>query len=170
MASLVQTLIDNLDEQLDCYNKILELQEIKTGVIVNNQVEDLQKVSAVERELVGRVSRLERERERVLKDIAMVLNQKEDDLSMLRLAELIGQEKEESKTLIRLRESLIAKLQQVKEKNNQNAQLVEHALNYVEFTLNALQTSSTVPGATAYEGKGQVIENEGYRHYFDAKQ
>lgn len=171
MASLVETLITNLTEQLDGYEKILELQDIKTNVIIHNQVESLQEVSGVERELVGRVSRLEREREKLMSDIAMVLNQEEKDLSMLRLAELIGKQKHESDTLINLREKLMTVLQQVKEKNKQNANLVEQALNYVDFTLNAIHSnSSTSPHNNGYEDIGQQGDKDSSTHYFDAKQ
>ncbi|WP_157950120.1 flagellar protein FlgN [Vallitalea okinawensis] len=170
MASLMNDLTSNLKEQLACYKSLLQLQQVKSEVIIANVIEDLQKVSAVERELVGRVSRLERERERLIKDIAIVLNKKEKDLSILRLAELIGQDKTESKQLIEIREKLLDTIQELKGKNTQNANLVDQALNYVDFTMNALQTSRVMPSASAYAGKGQAVEQQSGQRYFDAKQ
>lgn len=170
MASLVEDLIQNLEDQFQCYKQVLHIQDDKTKAIVDNHLDKVHQVTSLENELVGKISRLERQRITIISDIALVLNKKEEELTVLRLTELLKNSQEESHKLLELRSAIVEVINQLKDINQQNKMLMDHALHYVEFTINAIQTSRSIPDTSNYASKGKAIQKSQGTHYFDAKQ
>ena len=87
MASLMENLIDVLDKECNEYDKLLGLSQEKTPIIVSGNLENLQKITDEEQELVVKVNSLEKMRLEVVADIANVLNK---DVATLKLADIIA--------------------------------------------------------------------------------
>lgn len=171
MASLIESLIDNLTEQCQTYDEVLKLQQPKMDAIVGNQLDEVQRVTKREHEYAGQLARLERERGTIIEDIALVLNKEPKDLTIAHLNELLQEGTEEHKRLASLRETLITTMRELKEINQQNEKLIHHALDYIDFTVNALHTSRSMPEGHGYAAGGQAYDSSGVmRNYFDAKQ
>lgn len=171
MASLIESLITNLEEQSTIYDEVLLLQDPKTEAIVENNLEDVQRVTKRENELAGQIARLERQRATVIEDIALVLNKKVEELTMSKLASLLKEGSKEHADLLGLREKLLQVTTELKNKNKQNEQLIHHALDYIDFTVNALHSSRTMPEGNGYAAGGQSYNSNGtLTNYFDAKQ
>lgn len=86
MASLMENLIAVLEQESNEYEGLLSLSQKKTPVIVSGNLEELQKITDDEQELVSRINRLEKRRIETTADIANVLNR---DVTTLKLANLI---------------------------------------------------------------------------------
>ena len=86
MASLLENLIDVLDSENAQYEKLVTLAEGKTSAIVAGDIENLGKIMEEEQEIVGRIQRMEKERDKFLADIANVVNR---DVETLKLIDLI---------------------------------------------------------------------------------
>ena len=90
MASLMENLIDVLGRESDEYEGLLALSQKKTQVIASANLENLQKITDEEQEVVDRISRLEKKRAEVTADIANVLNKDVENLKLSNLVEMMS--------------------------------------------------------------------------------
>jgi len=149
MAGMLDQLINIMGEQSERYEELLGLAKEKRDIIILNDIENLQKVTHLENLVISQSQKLERKRITVVSDIALVLNQKEDDLTLSKLIELMeGQEGQDK--LIELKEKFKVVIEDLKEHNDQNTQLVQNALDYLDFNSNlirgAMSNHSLYPG------------------------
>ena len=84
MASLMENLIEVLCQESDEYEGLLDLSQKKTQIIASADLEELQRITDDEQELVDRLNRLEKKRVEVTKDIANVLNR---DVGKMKLSD-----------------------------------------------------------------------------------
>ena len=90
MASLMENLISLLEQENDEYEKLLELSMQKTPVIIEGDISKLEKITDEEQIIVGKVNRLDKEREQVMQDIATVLNKDVQTLKLGKLTALLS--------------------------------------------------------------------------------
>lgn len=171
MASLMENLIEVLDKECSEYEGLLTLSRKKTSIIVDNNLEHLQKITDEEQELVGRVNQLDKQRMEITADIANVLNK---DVTTLKLVNLIGMlegRPAEQKALAESHDRLQAAVKELQRVNEQNRELLQNALEMVEFEMNLLQATKTAPETANYTrnayNAGDMI---GVTRGFDAKQ
>ena len=74
MASLMENLLDVLEQEDVAYKELLGLSMKKTPVIVKGDVTSLQAITDEEQNVVSRINHLDQKREEVMQDIANVLN------------------------------------------------------------------------------------------------
>jgi len=164
MAGMVDQLVEILDEQSTRYEELLGLSLEKRDVIIANDVEMLQKINHLENLVISQNQKLEKKRQEVVTDMALVLNQKEAELTLSRLIELMeGQE--EQQALVNARDKIKKVLEELKEVNKHNGELVQNALEYIEYSTNLMRSST---GQTAYfpGSDDPYIDETGY---IDAK-
>ncbi len=172
MASLMENLIQVLDQECSEYEGLLTLSKKKTRVIASANLEDLQRITDDEQEVVGRINRLEKKRIEVTADIANVLNRDVESLKLSKLVELMAARPEEQAKLAQARDGLQNAVQELRRINEQNKDLLESALGMVEFELNLLQATKTAPETANYtknaynSGAQMGVTSKG----FDAKQ
>lgn len=172
MASLMENLIDVLNRECAEYEGLLALSQKKTPIIASGSLEDLQKITDDEQNVVVRINHLEKQRIEVTKDIANVLNR---DVNNLKLANLISMlagrpaEQEQLETVHDRLQTAVYGLQRV---NEQNKELLTNALEMVEFEMNLLQSMKAAPETANYNrgaytsGDTMGVPGRG----FDAKQ
>ena len=140
MASLMETLIDVLNQECIEYEGLLELSQRKTPVIIKGDLEELQKITDEEQDYAGRVTTLEKQRSAVYADIANVINK---DVNTLKLDYLISMLENRPAE----RDALAAAHQRV---NEQNKELLTNALEMVEFEMNLVQAMKAAPETADY--------------------
>lgn len=138
MASLVEELISVLEEECEIYDKLLPIAEEKTNVIIRNDLETLRKITIQEHDTVDKVSALERKRERVIFDIATVLNQDKNTLNLAKIVELLEKQPKEQKILAELHNRLKGTVSRLVDVNFQNKSLIEQSLEMIEFNMNLI--------------------------------
>ncbi len=172
MASLMENLIDTLGQESREYEQLLALTRKKTRIIASANLEDLQKITDDEQQIVSRISNLEKKRVEVTADIANVLNR---DVTQLKLADLVdmmsGRAADQEK-LAAVHDSLKVTVRELQRINEQNKTLLEDALEMVQFEMNLLQASKAAPETAnytrnAYNSGAQMGVSNGN---FDAKQ
>lgn len=168
MAGLIHNLIRTLDEQKECYAGLLTLAQYKTDSIVNREMELLEEVLKREQEFIGRSGRLEKQREEILKDIANVLNINFQELTISKLILKLEKTPQEQEKLKELRADMLAIIEEIKEQNQTNEALLNQSLEFIDFTLHALQSMKTQP-SPGYEDKGHDVK-QANTSFFDAKQ
>lgn len=172
MASLMENLIQVLDKEGSEYELLLELSMKKTQFIVSGDLEQLQKITDEEQIVVSKISHLEARRIEATKDIANVLNKDVTTLKLASLVQMLEGRPEEQQKLALVHDKLQQAVQNMKKINEQNRELIRHALELVEFDMNLVQAMKVAPETANYNkgaySAGSVI-GEG-QSGFDAKQ
>lgn len=165
MASLIDDLINTLEEQNEIYEKLLEIASKKKVAIIENNIENLQEIVSKENTIVGRSLRLDKKRIELFNDMAIVLNKKDINLSDIILA-MKG--KECQNKLTQIKEKIQNVLPKLKILNDQNQELIKMSMDYVEYSMNLIRGgTSGIP--TYYDSAGNEI-NGSEQKMFDAKQ
>lgn len=166
MASLIHELIDTLNEQNNIYESLLDVASKKKVTIIQNDVPTLQQFIKDENLLIGRNQRLEKKRLELFYDIATVLG-KPLNITLKQIIEAI-KDKEGEKELIQIREKMLQTLPKLKAINDQNQELLQMSMDFVDFSINVIR-SSTEQRPTYYDMLGNEI-NSSDTKMFDAKQ
>ena len=172
MASLMEVLIDVLEQENQEYEKLLSLSMRKTSVIVSENLEELTKITDEEQFIVSRINNLDNQRNEAVNDIASVLNKDVDKLKIVDLIRMLSARPEEQEKLAIVFDKLRENVRGVKRANEQNRELIKDALELVQFNMNVLQSMNKAPESANYNrGAYNTGDLIGTSHMtFDAKQ
>ena len=172
MASLMEVLIDVLEQENQEYEKLLSLSMRKTSVIVSEDLTELTRITDEEQIIVGRINRLDHQRNEAVNDIADVLNKDVDKLKIVDLIKMLAGRTEEQEKLAAVFDRLRENVRGVKRANEQNGELIRDALELVQFNMNVLQSMNKAPESANYNrGAYNTGDMIGTSHMtFDAKQ
>ena len=172
MASLMENLMDLLEKENGEYEKLLELSMQKTPVIIEGNIEKLNKITDEEQIIVGRVNRLDKEREKVMHDIATVLNKAVQTLKLGQLVKLLAERPEQQNRLSQIHTRLKITMDQMVRVNNRNRELIQSSLEMVEYNMNVLKSMKAAPETANYTksayNSGSTMGS--VQKSFDAKQ
>ena len=172
MASLMEVLIDVLEKENLEYEKLLTLSMKKTPVIVSEDLEELSKITDEEQIIVSRINHLDNQRNEAINDIANVLNKDVNQLKIVDLIKMLAARPEEQEKLAAVFDKLQQNVRNVKRTNEQNRELIEQALELVQFNMNVLQAVNKAPETANYNrgaySTGDMIGTS--NKAFDAKQ
>lgn len=172
MASLMENLIEVLGQENSEYEVLLELSRKKTPIIVSGDLEELQKITDDEQKMVNRIANLEKQRMEITVDIANVLNKDVRTLKLTDLIAMLSARTAEQKELAKVHDALKASVRGLQRINEQNRELLNNALEMVEFELNLLQAMKAAPETANYNRGAYSAGNIMGTHSkgFDAKQ
>ena len=172
MASLMEVLIDVLEKENQEYENLLTLSMKKTPVIVSEDLEELSKITDEEQIIVSRINHLDNQRNEAINDIANVLNKDVNQLKIVDLIKMLAARPEEQEKLAAVFDKLQQNVRNVKRTNEQNRELIEQALELVQFNMNVLQAVNKAPETANYNkgayNTGDMIGMS--NKAFDAKQ
>lgn len=169
MASLIEELIMVLGDEEKVYAEIIPVAEEKTRVIVNNDLQSLNSITEEEQALIGRISKLERKRQEVIRNIGIVMNKKESELNFITIIDLLkGQEKEQEE-LRKLHDKLKRTIDALKLINERNQMLIKQSIEMIDFDINLMQSLRTSPGVGQYNTSSEVEIQGMNKGMFDAK-
>ena len=83
MASLIENLITELNEEYAVYEQLLQVSMEKTSAIVSNDLDRLKATTDKEQFLVDTVTGLESDRRQTMSNIATVLNKKSTEITIM---------------------------------------------------------------------------------------
>ena len=173
MASLMENLMELLEEEAKGYEELLEISKQKTKVIVSNDVNALLQITEKEQPVVDRVNAIDKRRIETMQDIANVMNRNAAELTLPVLVELLGKRPAEQERLAQATDHLKRVAGDTARINDQNRELIQNALELVEFDLNIIRGLKAAPQTAEYTRGAQ---NAGSRMgmpvsgRFDAKQ
>ena len=150
MASLIEDLIDTLDNENKEYTKLLDLSMQKTAVIVKGDIKKLQEIVAKEQLIVDDINILEKKREEGLDDISNVLNIPNEELTLKRLIEIMNKQPKEHAALIKVHDELKATVDNMVKINDNNKMLLQQSLDMVDFELNLAKNAMMAPETANY--------------------
>lgn len=169
MASLIEELIMVLGDEEKIYSEIIPVAEKKTQIIVNNDLQSLNSITDKEQELLGKISKLEKKRQEVIRNIGIVMNKKESELNFVTIIELLNGQEKEQEELRKLHDKLKGTIDILSTLNERNQMLIKQSLEMIDFDINLMQSLRTSPGVGQYNIASEV-EMQGMKSgMFDAK-
>ena len=169
MASLIEELIMVLGNEEKIYSEIIPIAEKKTQIIVNNDLQSLNSITEEEQELLGKISKLEKKRQEVIRNIGIVMNKKESELNFVTIIELLNGQEKEQEELRKLHDKLKGTIDILSTLNERNQMLIKQSLEMIDFDINLMQSLRTSPGVGQYNIASEV-EMQGMKSgMFDAK-
>ena len=138
MAGIVYELIDVLNKQKECYEGLITLAEYTKNAIVNKNIEFLQEVVQTEEQFVGRLSGLDKKRDSLMKDIAIVIGMDYKKITITAIIQKLGEENDAAKELTVLRKETKEFLEQLRKQSEVNKYLLNQSLEMVDFMINAV--------------------------------
>lgn len=170
MASLMEELIDVLEQEYGHYSALVELSREKTPIVIAGDIRALQDLTEREKEITDRIQNLENKREEVVKDIAIVINKDVALLTVKNLVQMLGNRPEEQEKLSDLQGRLRETIQELVRINDQNRMLIEQSMDMIAFDLELFKSLRQAPETANYNrhayNTGALLGNRG----FDAKQ
>lgn len=150
MASIMENLMDLLEEESRQYEQLLELAKQKTPIIVANDIALLNQITEKEQILVDDVLATDKKRVQTMKDIAEVMNLNLEELTVPKLIQMLGARPSEQKRLAAANDALKLAVTNVAKINAQNQELIKSALELVEFDLNLMKGLKAAPQTAEY--------------------
>ena len=169
MASLIDLLIDDLNNEDTGYNKLLDLSNDKTSAIVKGDVDELQKIFLQEQKLIEELETVEQKRQEDVKEICSILRLPYEQIRVEHIVQILEKKPKEHDALEEVYLRLKRTLNQLTTVNDNN-KLLKESMDMIQFELDLARNSVMDPqtsnyGRTAYEEQG-ITGATG----FDAKQ
>lgn len=170
MASLIDLLIDDLNNEDTGYNKLLDLSNDKTSAIVKGDVDELQKIFLQEQKLIEELETVEQKRQEDVKEICSILRLPYEQIRVEHIVQILEKKPKEHDALEEVYLRLKRTLNQLTTVNDNNKLLLKESMDMIQFELDLAKNSVMDPqtfnyGRTAYEEQG-ITGATG----FDAKQ
>lgn len=150
MASLMEDLLNALEQENAEYEQLLALSLKKTPVIVSADLEQLQQITDEEQLIVSRINKLDKVRNECMTQIAGVIHKDVNELTLAMVVDIFKRRPEEHKKLAEIFDKLKDTIAQMKRANEQNRQLLQSSLELVQFDMNMLQAMKTAPETANY--------------------
>lgn len=150
MASLMENLIDVLLKECVEYEGLLDLSQKKTPVIIKGDLEELQKITDEEQDFASRIANLEKKRSGLFADIANVINKDVNTLKLTNLITMLESRPAERDALAAAHDRLSTAARNMQRVNEQNRDLLQNALEMIEFEMNLVQSMKAAPETANY--------------------
>lgn len=150
MASLMEDLLNTLEQENAEYEQLLALSLKKTPVIVSADLEQLQQITDEEQLIVSRINKLDKVRNECMTQIAGVIHKDVSELTLAMVVDIFKRRPEEHKKLAAVFDKLKDTIAQMKRANEQNRQLLQSSLELVQFDMNILQAMKAAPETANY--------------------
>ena len=106
MASLMEELLQTLEEEKKIYEQLIPISEKKTGILVKGDLAELESITAKEQFLIDKVNIIDKKREEVTKNIGVVLNKDPKELDLYTLVRVLEGQPSEKRKIAGLHDSL----------------------------------------------------------------
>lgn len=166
MASLMDELLDVIEQEENHYRKLIGYSTEKTDAIVKADIRKLEDMTNLEQEETSFLKNLETKRTSVLNDMAVVLHQDPETLTVQKMIDLLEKQPKEQKELIEKRDRLHKTLDEMSVVNERNRALLEQALDMVNFDLTLFKSLRQAPETANYDknayNTGDILGSNGF--------
>ena len=171
MASLIENLIETLEEECLLYEKLTEVSLAKTPVIVANDLEKLTEANAKEQAVVDQITNVSHKRDQMLTEIATVLGKDAKTITVSQNIKLMEKQPEFQHPLIANRDRLLKQVERLNQISLHNQELLKESIEMTEYSINLIQSFNQAPETANYSGAGYSGATLGMsQSAFDTKQ
>ena len=162
---LVDKLLNVMEEEAKIFLDYLDLSQKKKDVLINENIAVLESITNTEKDMAERLGKLEKEREKIIEELAVQANLKSTELTVSSIMEKVDRSRRER--LETARNTIKDTVEKIKEANKINESLINNALEYINFSVNLL---TSLNNSTVKYGKdGKVQKEMNNRSLFDVK-
>jgi len=162
---LASELADVLESETLLYKDASEISMKKTEVIVKGKIEELESLVKAEQAIILKIGKLEDHREEIISKLSLELDLDLKGLNLSQINDKLGESN--SARLQACQGELINTLSGLKNKNETNEQLIQNALDYINFSVNLITTDNS--GGINYSPDGEEDSIAGRKNIFDVK-
>ncbi|MCR5625933.1 MAG: flagellar protein FlgN [Lachnospiraceae bacterium] len=168
----MEELIAVLEKEETEYSKLLKFSEEKTPVIVEGDIEKLQKITDEEQIIVDNVAALDIKRAEIMTDIANVINKDVNTLKLSFLIDMLKGRPKEQQALTKVYDALKRTVGNLRNVNTQNQVLIKQQLDMIDFNISLNKAMREAPETGNYTKNAGIAGNVigSTRGGFDAKQ
>lgn len=170
MASLIDNLVDILNSENEIYQQVLKLSKDKTEIIVSGDVKSLERITDEEKNFTDQIQKLEKNREEIMNGIGLVVKIPRSELTITGIIGILASEPVQQERLQTAQSGIQNTVNELRNINIRNKQLIEHTLEMIQFDLNLFKSLRQAPETANYNksayNTGDLLGNAG----FDAKQ
>lgn len=156
-----QLLVEAMEKLISIHKNLLETANEKTDAIKKNDMQELTRILREEQKHVAAIQVADQNRQ---KATIHLTNNKEATISEI-ITKLNGAEQEQ---LIFLQEKLVAIIDELKDKNTLNQQLLTYSMQFVNMNLDILAPEKELPNYSKVRNEGSDQPEAG-RSIFDSK-
>ena len=150
MASIMDEFISVLEKENEVYQDLTQLSKLKTDAIVYSRVDDLNRITEAEQEVMGELMKLEKRRTAVRNEMSKILRVPAESLTLLSMANMFEKRPEDKKKLLDLRERLRLTLIEVAKINKENEALLKQSMDLLEYDMNLIRSTRVAPTTANY--------------------
>lgn len=150
MASLIENLIEELNQEYAIYEELLVVSREKTSAIVSNDLDRLRDTTDKEQLYVDVLTGLENKRRSTMANIATVINKSKTDIKITDIISFLDGQTEFQEPLMIINEKLAKIARQLYEVNGHNQNLIQESLSMIEYNINLIQNFSRAPETAEY--------------------
>lgn len=161
---LIDKLIELLEHEYKVYENIFRLSKDKTNIIVEGRVSELENVVKLEQALVMQISRIDKQREELLEEIAKEVQLGEGGLNVSELKKHSNES--QCAKLEDYQQRMIDLVEQLNHANQLNSKLIRNSLEFIEFSLNIISEADLT--SNNYGNKGDSSKTA-KKNLFDVK-
>lgn len=170
MASLIDSLIEVLDEENKKYSELLDLSKNKTTAIVGGDINELQVILGKEQKIIEELNKIEANRISAVADICKILQLSPNEIKVEQIVQLLEKKPKEHDALQKVYLELKRTVDQLTKINDHNRVLLQESMDMIDFELNLARNAAMSPQTNNY-GKSAMEAQSGMgRGSFDAKQ
>jgi len=160
----VERINEVLDKECEVYEDILELSKSKKEAIINGRISELEKILAIEQTLLIKAGRIRNQREKLTDHLASEKGLDGRNINVSVLSEFASEH--EAVALENTRKKFLEVLSELDDSNKLNSTLINHSLEYINFSINLLNSAGA--GSEGYGKTGRVKEGKG-KNYLDVR-
>ena len=154
-----------LEQESALYRDASDISIKKTDIIVNGKIEELDSLVKAEQMIIIKIGKLEEERELIVRALSDEIGLDLEGATLSRINSHLSAEC--YARLDACQKNLAQTLGGLKNTNDMNAQLIQNALDYVNFSVNLLTTNQT--SGNLYSQDGDEGATHQRRPVFDVK-
>ena len=154
LSEMVEKLIETLSSEAVVFEDFLKLLSQQQEMLVNNNIDGLNRVTELQREKVAESQLLSQCRDKLVAEIQSA-NAIEGDLNVSMLLEHVDEH--QGGRLIQLREIIQSLTEKISEIRNQNAMLLNRSKEYILRTMELLSKINNPD--SGYAANGETVEN-----------
>ena len=162
---IADRLAEVLEQEAALYQDASDISAKKTDIIVRGKIEELDSLVKAEQAIIIKIGKLEEEREEIVRALSSELALNLEGVTLSDINERLG-----AGSYTRLhncQKSLADTIGGLKNSNDTNAQLIQNALDYVNFSVNILTTNQNAGNLYSQDGGEDAGKHR--RSIFDVK-
>lgn len=154
-----------LNEEVEHYKNMLTLVEKTQQSLIDNDIEQLNKLLSHQQILIVESGKLEEKRAEEMAGLANAMDLPVKDITLSKIIEAAPEQKK--KTFELLQASLTDTVEKIKSLNNQNEELIKDSLNYIN---NTMKLFTETEEKKTYDGKvTDEVKRETVTRIFDKR-